>query len=239
MDVSVAVLLTTLVVGGVGVGSCSPPRPGREVRVRAGRPTLVVPGSLLLEIGGELGQRGGESGSVVLGGDAGGDVVGADVHPRPGVTAVTSQVIVMVPAKAGSSETKSTACTTRTPGTTSTKRASTMSESAVALPACSRGVRVRQDEPVRPARPGVERSNLPLIPSGGSQAVSASGSTRAGKRGPAARRSPARPCRSVPWFHRNCRHRRPSPVGTGAPVPAAPPVSALRSITTPMPGTGP
>lgn len=42
--------------------------------------------------------------------------------------------IVMVPAKAGSSETKSTACTTRTPGTMSMKRASTMSESAVALP---------------------------------------------------------------------------------------------------------
>jgi len=52
-------------------------------------------------------------------------------------TGVTSQVIVMVPAKAGSSDTKSTACTTRTSGTMSTKRTSTTSASAVALPGAS------------------------------------------------------------------------------------------------------
>jgi hypothetical protein len=42
--------------------------------------------------------------------------------------------MVIVPSKAGSSATKSTACTTRRSGTMSTKRASTMSASAVALP---------------------------------------------------------------------------------------------------------
>jgi hypothetical protein len=52
----------------------------------------------------------------------------------PPSTAVTAQVMVMVPAKAGSSDSKSTACTTRTPGTMSTNRASTTSASAVALP---------------------------------------------------------------------------------------------------------
>jgi hypothetical protein len=52
----------------------------------------------------------------------------------PASTAVACQVMIMVPALAGSSETKSTACTTRSPGTMSMKRPSTTSESAVALP---------------------------------------------------------------------------------------------------------
>jgi hypothetical protein len=45
----------------------------------------------------------------------------------------------MVPVKAGSSETNFTACTTRTSGTMSRKRASTMSESGVAFPALDLG----------------------------------------------------------------------------------------------------
>jgi hypothetical protein len=52
----------------------------------------------------------------------------------PASTAVSCHVMVIVPAYAGSSETKSTACTTRTPGTSSTKRASTTSASALVLP---------------------------------------------------------------------------------------------------------
>ena len=105
------------------------------VHFDARTPRSLRPGAAVrLDVAGEVGQRGREPGRVVLRGDAGGDVLGADVHARPSSVAVTSQVIVMVPARSGSSATKVTACTTRTPGTMSTKRASTMSESAVALP---------------------------------------------------------------------------------------------------------
>ena len=72
---------------------------------------------------------------MILGGDAVWDVIGSDVDASPSIDGVTFQVMVIVPAKAGSSETKSTACTTLTSGTMSTYRASTMSESAVAFPA--------------------------------------------------------------------------------------------------------
>jgi hypothetical protein len=71
---------------------------------------------------------------VVLGGDAIRDVVGSDIDACPSVDAVSSQIIVIVPAKAGSLETKSTAWTTRRSGTRSTYRTSTMSESAVDFP---------------------------------------------------------------------------------------------------------
>jgi len=67
----------------------------------------------------------------------------------PASTAVTSQVVVVVPAWVGSSETKSTAGTTRTPGTTSTKSFDDV-RICGGLPACTRDVRVGQHEPVRP-----------------------------------------------------------------------------------------
>ena len=114
-------------------------------------------GGLRLEVGGEVGQGRGESFGVVLGRDAVRYVVGGDADygfRQP--TSCTSQVMVMVPAKSGSSETKSTAWTTRSPSTMSTKRASTMSESAVAFPVLRRRVVVGQDQPVRAARTGVE-----------------------------------------------------------------------------------
>jgi hypothetical protein len=96
----------------------------------------------------------------------------------PASSALSSQVTVMVPAMAGSLETKSTACTSRTAGTKSTKRASTMSESAVVLPraveASAYVSASRYDPPGRASN----RWNLPLILSGGSHAVSASRSMR-------------------------------------------------------------
>jgi hypothetical protein len=66
-------------------------------------------------------------------------------------TGVNSHVIVMVPAYAGSSETKSTACTTRSPGTMSTNRASTMSDFALALPRPTEASALREDQPIRAA----------------------------------------------------------------------------------------
>ena len=129
---------------------------------------------------------------MILRGDACGDVVGADVYARPGVDCGELPGMIMVPAWAGSSETKSTACTTRSPGTMSTKRASTMSESAVALPRAVEASAYVSTSRYDPPGPASNCSNLPLIPSGGSQAVSASRSTRAAKRGPAARRSRGR-----------------------------------------------
>ena len=81
--------------------------------------------------------------------DARRDVVGTDVPAR---FAVTVQVIVIVFANAGSSETKSTACT-RTPSTISTNRTST--------------------------RRAAKQSNLPRIPAGGSHTSNATGSRRA------------------------------------------------------------
>ena len=60
-----------------------------------------------------------------------------NVTSVPPSTGSSDHVMSIVPANAGSSESNSTACTTRTPGTSSTKRASTTSESAVVLPAPS------------------------------------------------------------------------------------------------------
>ena len=83
-------------------------------------------GHLPVEVVGEIREGGGGSHRVVRRGDPVRDVVGSDVDASPPSTAVTSQVMIIVAAKAGSSETKCTFWTTRVSGPTSA--------SAVALP---------------------------------------------------------------------------------------------------------
>ena len=73
---------------------------------------------------------------------------------EPPSSAVTFHVIVIVPASAGSSATKSTACTTRSPGTISVKRPSTMSDSQWTCRRRGRGVRVGQHHSVGPTWAG-------------------------------------------------------------------------------------
>ena len=77
-------------------------------------------GDLPLDVLGEIREGDSQSGGVILSGDAVWDVVGSDVDAGPSSTAMISQVMIIVPANAGSSETKSTAWTTRTSGTMST-----------------------------------------------------------------------------------------------------------------------
>lgn len=67
----------------------------RDDERRAGRSLL------LLEVGGKVRERRGEACGVVLLGDAVRDVVGRDVDAGPASTAVTAQVMVIVPALAG------------------------------------------------------------------------------------------------------------------------------------------
>ena len=109
------------------------------------------------------------------------DVLRSDLDSRLSPTGTICHVIVIVPANAGSSETKSIAWTTRAFGTRSTNRASTMSEVSVAFPCpsvASRYVRISRYEP--PGRAS-KCSNRPVIPDGGSQLVSASASISAAK----------------------------------------------------------
>jgi hypothetical protein len=100
-------------------------------------------------------EGGGKSNGVVVGGILSGTSFAVMSTRVPPSTAVTSQVMVIVPAKAGSSETKSTSWTTRTSGTTSTKRASTMSESALALPRPEE--HRRWSRPIDRRRPAADR----------------------------------------------------------------------------------
>jgi hypothetical protein len=107
--------------------------------------------------------------------------------------------------------------------------------------------RVRQRDPLRRCwrgrrrrgcRRASNRSNLPVIPSGGSQAVSASGSTRAAKTrssgGGDHPRGRVGPCHGTIL---RTRHRRPWPVATGAPVAGLP--GNDRNWSTASPSTTP
>src|SRR5690349_7372319 len=97
----------------------------------------------------------------------------------PPSTSVTAHVMVIVPENDGSSDWNSTACTTRSSGASSTKRASTTSESPSDFPPEVGGsiyVRmIRYDPPARASN----RSNRPVIPCGGSHSTRACGSTSA------------------------------------------------------------
>ena len=132
-------------------GATSSPRPADAEARRRGYSTS-----------GQLDQRRPQADGVVLGGDPGGDVVGDEIDPVLLATRVTAQVMVMVPATAGRPTSKSTACTTRSSGTTSTKRASTTSVPAPTLP----GRPWRRRRSARGGQPGrrSKRSNRPVIP---------------------------------------------------------------------------
>ena len=167
--------------------------------------------------GGEEPARG-----VVLRGDAGGDVVGADLDPRARLDQASCQVMVMVPALAASSETKSTACTTRTPGTMSSKRASTMSESAVAFPAC-RSRRPHTSGPAGTSRRAGRRIARTAAHPGRWEPFLQGPRVDEGRvTDPAEQRSAARPCPFVP--------SRLQAIGAAAPQPQAQTRSASRSF---------
>ena len=117
----------------------------------------------------------------------------------PPPTALRCHVMVIVPANEGSFDSKSTCCTTPTPGSRLTKRASTTSESAVALPwRRLASILVRQNESVRAAgsRDRSARS-APSFPVAEATQRVLPGPRARRRRAPAKQRSRVRPCPCV------------------------------------------
>ena len=109
---------------------------GEEPRraVDAATPLTTGCPGLALQIRGEVGQRGGEPGGVVLRGDADRDVVGADLDPGRPARRRPPRSWSWCRRRRGRRRRSRRPARPATPGTMSTKRASTMSELGRGLP---------------------------------------------------------------------------------------------------------